>query len=201
MTKDHTQTIKYLTPEEIKQLFNKISDDRDRTIFYLMYLYGLRCSEVVRLTLQDLRLNDDRIFIKASKNGISRENVLDKTAKKLLITYLKGREAIIKNSKVISDSDILFLSGKLGNLSTIQIWRLYRQYATKAKLPEDKRHPHALRHSIAVHMADSGVPVERVKDHLRHRKIDSTMVYFQITNKKMLENQAEDLGGQFVVKI
>jgi hypothetical protein len=50
-------------------------------------------------------------------------------------------------------------------------------------------------------MADSGVPVERVKDHLRHRKIDSTMVYFQITSKKMLENQAEDLAGEFVVKI
>jgi site-specific recombinase XerD len=95
----------------------------------------------------------------------------------------------------------LFLSRKLGQLTTTQIYRLYHKYSTNAKLPEDKRHPHTLRHSIAVHMADSGVPVERVKDHLRHRKIDSTMVYFQITSKKMLENQAEDLAGEFVVKI
>ena len=196
-----TQTIKYLTPAEVKKLLTKIDDERDQAIFYLMYLYGLRCSEVVRLSLQDLRLNDDRIFIKASKNGISRENILDKTAKKLLINYLKGREAILKKSKIKSESNVLFLSGKLGNLSTTQIYRLYNQYATKAKLPQDKRHPHTLRHSIAVHMADSGVPVERVKDHLRHRKIDSTMVYFQITSKKMLENQAQDLEGEFVVKI
>lgn len=195
------QTIKYLTPEEIKRLFTKIEDGRDKAIFYLMYLYGLRCSEVVRLTTQNLRMNDDRIFITASKNGINRENVLDKTAKKLLVRYLKEREKILANSKVKNESTVLLLSRKLGNLTTTQIYRLYHGYATKAKIPEDKRHPHALRHSIAVHMADSGVPVERVKDHLRHRKIDSTMVYFQITSKKMLENQAQDLNGEFVVKI
>ena len=195
------QTIKYLSPDEIKRLFNKIEEGRDKTIFYLMYLYGLRCSEVVRLTLQDLRMKDDRIFITASKNGINRENVLDKTAKKLLVNYLKEREKVLANSKVKNESTVLFLSRKLGQLTTTQIYRLFHEYSKKAKIPEDKRHPHTLRHSIAVHMADSGVPVERVKDHLRHRKIDSTMVYFQITSKKMLENQAEDLNGEFVVKI
>ena len=78
------QTIKYLTPTELKKFLNKINKDRDKAMFYLMYLYGMRCSEVVRLTIQDLRLNDNRIFITASKNGISRENILDKTAKKLI---------------------------------------------------------------------------------------------------------------------
>ncbi len=195
------QTIKYLSPDEVKKLFKKIEGNRDKALFYLMYLYGLRCSEAVRLTMQDLRMNDDRVFIRASKNGISRENILDKTAKKLLSVYLKEREEILKKSKVRNESDSLFLSRKLGQLTTTQIYRLYHNYSTSAKLPEDKRHPHTLRHSIAVHMADSGVPVERVKDHLRHRKIDSTMVYFQITSKKMLENQAKDLAGEFVVKI
>jgi site-specific recombinase XerD len=195
------QTIKYLSPDEVKKLFKKIEGNRDKALFYLMYLYGLRCSEAVGLTMQDLRMNDDRVFIRASKNGISRENILDKTAKKLLSVYLKEREEILKKSKVRNEAESLFLSRKLGQLTTTQIYRLYHKYSTHAKLPEDKRHPHTLRHSIAVHMADSGVPVERVKDHLRHRKIDSTMVYFQITSKKMLENQAEDLAGEFVVKI
>lgn len=195
------QTIKHLSPEEVKKLFKKIESSRDKALFYIMYLYGLRCSEAVNITMHDLRMNDDRVFIRATKNGISRENVLDKTAKKLLSVYLKEREDILKKSKVKNQADSLFLSRKLGKLTTTQIYRLFNQYSTNAKLPEDKRHPHALRHSIAVHMADSGVPVERVKDHLRHRKIDSTMVYFQITSKKMLENQAEDLNGEFVVKI
>lgn len=195
------ESIKYLTPAELKKFFGKIDDNRDKAIFYLMYLYGLRCSELVRLSIHDLRLNDYRIFIKASKNGISRENVLDKTAKRLLQTYLKERETKIKKSRVIDKSEVLFLSNKLGNLSTTQIYRLYNRYAQTAKLPLDKRHPHTLRHSIAVHMAESGVSVERVKDHLRHRKIDSTMVYYQISSKKMLENQEQDLNSEFVVKI
>ncbi|MEM1312556.1 MAG: tyrosine-type recombinase/integrase [Patescibacteria group bacterium] len=195
------QTIKYLTPTELKKFLNKINKDRDKAMFYLMYLYGMRCSEVARLTIKDLRLNDNRIFITASKNGISRENILDKTAKKLIQKYLNQRDLIIKNSKLIEDSSVLFLSRKLNKLSTTQIYRLYDYYSKKAKLPLDKQHPHCLRHSIAVHMAESGVSVERVKDHLRHRKITSTMVYFQITSKKMLENQEQDLGGEFIVKV
>lgn len=195
------ETIKYLSPDEITRLFKSIISERDKTMFYLMYLYGLRCSEVVTINLSNLRMRDDRIFIRASKNGISRENVLDKTARKLLTHYLVVRDKVLSNSKLINESDVLFLSRKLGKLTTTQIYRLYHKYATLANIPKDKRHPHSLRHSIAVHMADSGVPVERVKDHLRHRKIDSTMIYFQITSKKMLENQALDLNSEFVVKL
>jgi site-specific recombinase XerD len=62
-------------------------------------------------------------------------------------------------------------------------------------------YPHCLRHSIAVHMPDSGVPVEHVQIHLRHRRIDSAMVYFQITSKKRNDIQEKALGGEFVVKI
>ena len=44
-------------------------------------------------------------------------------------------------------------------------------------------------------MADNGVPVEHVQMHLRHRKIDSTMVYFEITSKRRHEVQASALRG------
>jgi integrase len=192
-------TVKYLTPAEITKLFSKIESERDKALFGMMYYYGLRCSEASRLTLKDLRVEDMRIFIQASKNGISGEYALSKEARKLILPYLKER------LKSKSHSEALFLSKKAtlesGHLDPSQINRLYKQYAKEAKIPEGKRHPHTLRHSIAVHMADSGVPVEHVQIHLRHRKIDSTMVYFEITSKRRHEIQLRALASSGIALI
>jgi integrase len=192
-------TVKYLTSEEVTRFFSKIKTERDKALFGLMYYYGLRCSEASRLKVSDLRMTDGRIFIEASKNGISGEYALSKEARRLLTPYL----AIRNKSK--SYSDALFLSQKSiiesGHLDTSHINRMYKAYATKAKIPMDKRHPHTLRHSIAVHMADSGVPVEHVQIHLRHRKIDSTMVYFQITSKRRHEVQLKALSGKGIAQL
>jgi site-specific recombinase XerD len=59
-----------------------------------------------------------------------------------------------------------------------------KHYAGKAKLPEDKSHWHTLKHSIAVHLAESGADVKELQNYLGHKKIDSTMVYFQFTTKQ-----------------
>ncbi len=192
------ETIRYFSPEETKRFFSKIKRKRDRALFFLMYTYGLRCIEAAGLDLEDLRLRDDRLYVHAAKNGKSGEVTLTREAKKVLDIYIKER------AQQNGYHDALFLSRKSktadGRLSTTQIYRLFRYYAQKAKIPKDKQHPHVLRHSIAVHMADSGVPQEHVKEHLRHRKISSTDDYFEITNKKRHEFQAKALASEFVVK-
>ena len=202
------QTIKYLSTTQVEKLLSKIDILRDKAMFTLIYLYGLRISEATGIRLSDLRLNDNRIYIRASKSGISGEQVLTKQAKKYLIPYLEERSETSRRKKIngvrtsYSDrSDILFLSKKGGRLDNSQVFRLFKSYATKARIPEDKRHAHVLRHSIAVHMAEDGVPVEYVQQHLRHRKIDNTMVYFQITNKKRHEMQLKALGGESIARV
>ncbi len=191
-------TIKYFSPEETTRFFSKIKSTRDRALFFLMYTYALRCVEAAGLDLDDLRMRDDRLYVHAAKNGKSGEVTLTREARNVLEIYLKERAQHTRHHAA------LFLSRKsktgAGRLSTTQIYRLFRQYAQKAKIPRDKQHPHVLRHSIAVHMADGGVPQEHVKEHLRHRKISSTDDYFEITSKKRHEFQARALASEFVVK-
>ena len=45
-------------------------------------------------------------------------------------------------------------------------------------------HWHTLKQSIAVHLAESGADVKELQNYLGHKKIDSTMVYFQFTTKQ-----------------
>jgi site-specific recombinase XerD len=208
------ETIKYLSTNQVEKLLSKIDILRDKAMFTLMYLYGLRISEATSIRLDDVRLNDNRMFIRASKNGISGEQVLNKQSKKYLIPWLEERKEIVSKKKIggvkmnsvsnfdtDSDKDILFISKKGNRLDNSQVFRLFKDYAKKARIPEDKRHPHVLRHSIAVHMAEDGVPVEYVQQHLRHRKIDNTMVYFQITNKRRHEMQEKALGGDSIARV
>ena len=194
------ETIKYLTTKEVEKLLSKIEDPRDKAIFTLMYYLGLRCIEAVNLTVNDLRLEDNRIFIKAAKNGVSGEHILTKESKKVIKNYLPQRETKIVKMRL--DTPILFISKKGGKLSVRQIERLFKQYCIQAKIKDQsKHHPHTLRHSIAVHMANSSTPVEVVQIHLRHRKIDNTMIYFQITSQVRHQMQEKALQGVWVARL
>lgn len=189
------ETVKWFTPDQLSLFMSKIDNARDKALFSMMYYHGLRRIEAVSLNLSDVRLKDERIYIHAAKDGISGEYALSRKVKKHLLAYLKVRGI---------EEAALFLSRKTNNgkaLSTTQVSRLFSKYALKAKLPKDLHHPHVLRHSIAVHMADSGVPQEHVKLLLRHRKSSSTDVYYQITNRKRDEFISRAWEGEFVVNI
>ncbi len=64
--------IKYLTQDEAGRFFSKISDRRDRAMFKLMYDFGLRASEVGKLTLKDVDLERGRLWITRVKGRCPR---------------------------------------------------------------------------------------------------------------------------------
>jgi site-specific recombinase XerD len=184
------ETVKYLSKEQVEKVFARITSKRDRAMFALMYLYGLRCTEAARLTFQDLRLEDRRLFVQAAKRGNSGEVSLGNDILRYLRAYLTERGNM---------PGALFLSRKGGKLSTRQIRRLFEGYAEK--MPEDKRHPHVLRHSIAIHMVEQGEDVRLINQHLRQKSMQSTSVYVQIADKKRLEMQERALNGIGIARI
>ena len=173
---ENLKTIKYLTQEEVARLFAKIKDKRDRAMFNVVYKYGLRVSEVGLLKIDDVDLERRRIRIYRLKGGVSGEYGIFSDTARLLKAYLKTRENDFHS--------VLFLSRKKNALSRKTIDDLFREYARKAKLPNDKRHAHTLRHSIAVHMLDAGHTQEEVKDQLGHKYIQTTDVYAAISGRK-----------------
>ena len=173
---ENLKTIKYLTQEEVSRLFSKIQDKRDRAMFNVVYKYGLRASEVGLLKIDDVDLERRRIRIYRLKGGVSGEYGIFSDTARLLKAYLKTRENDFHSA--------LFLSRKKNALSRKTIDDLFREYARKAKLPNDKRHAHTLRHSIAVHMLDAGHTQEEVKDQLGHKYIQTTDVYAAISGRK-----------------
>ncbi|HUD44378.1 MAG TPA: tyrosine-type recombinase/integrase [Patescibacteria group bacterium] len=190
------EQIKFVSPDLIETFFRKIKSTRDKALFSAVYYYGLRASEVGLLTIEDIDMDNNRVFIHALKGGISGQHLLNPIVKRYIKSYLDQERLRLRTIQ-----QALFLSQKGTPITSTQVYRLFHAYARKAKFPIDRRHPHVFRHSIAVHMAEGGFDVYQVKEHLRHKKIDNTLVYFQITNKTRMEKQREAFNSPMLARI
>lgn len=182
--------IKYLSKQEIERFFLCIKDRRDKALFGIIYLYGLRVSEATLLEPPDVDLEKRRIFIHRVKGGIGGERPLLKSTERLLRRYLKVR---------LQTGRGLF-TGREGNLTRQRIYQLFKKYAGEAGL-DSTYSVHCLRHSIATHLLDAGEGIEFVRDHLGHRNIQNTMIYAQITDNRREEAFRRIEGSSRIAKI
>ncbi len=74
-------------------------------------------------------------------------------------------------------SKYVFTSQKSGRVHRSQFYRIFSSAAEQAGLPKDKRHPHCLKHSLAVTLVEANVNLATVRIALGHKSIASTAVY------------------------
>jgi site-specific recombinase XerD len=113
----------------------------------------------------------------ARPEGKRGEALLDEV--KVLKAYLAER--------VEDGSGYLFLSQKGGAMSRQHFHTLFQSLAEEAGIPEEKRHPHVLKHSIATHLIGENVNLAVVQQKLGHRSISSTLIYVGISGEQVSE--------------
>jgi integrase/recombinase XerD len=170
----HSNLPTYLTQQQVTLLFALIRSARDKALFATIYLYGLRVSEACALRRDDVDFERRRIRIRRVKGGNSGEKPMFRRLLRILRRYLASRD----------DGDPALFAGRQGPLSKRRVQALFVGYALRAGFPETHRHVHILRHSIATHLLDAGEPIDFVKDHLGHRKIESSLVYGRVSDRR-----------------
>jgi integrase/recombinase XerD len=154
---------------------------RNRVMWYVAYIAGLRASEVGRLELRQLRWeHEESVFSlviswsKAAEGDVVMP--LDDTASRLLGEYLRIRPAIFAPR---AESPYLFPTALGGPIGRLRVYKLFAARVKAAGIERGKRRltPHVLRHSIATHLLRSGCDIREVQDHLRHASIETTAVY------------------------
>lgn len=189
------RVIAYCTKAEVERFFDAIPADahRDQLLFDVIYRYGLRRLEASALRRDYLR--EGLISIARAKGGISGEYPVHPLTRRYLWAYL--------NERGDDDNPYLFVSRQGGNmrpLSPSMIHHLFRRYAEAANLPPNLRHPHVLRHSIAVHLMNAGWDIADVQDWLGHRDINSTTVYAAVTSKRRRETWSRTLNSDEIAR-
>ena len=171
-----TNDMQFLTKGELKALLDrlKMKSQRDYAMILLAYRHGMRASEVCNITMQNLDLEAGNIRCQRGKGSISNWQQLPIDEIKAIKTWLRRRPKV--------DTDCLFISNRGTPMSRSQFFRLFKDHAHAVGIPEEKQHPHVLKHSLGTHLANAGMPVQVIQARLGHRNIQNTMVYLQISS-------------------
>ena len=182
--------VKYLKQDELKKFFSAIEKSenkfwlRDLTAFQIIYYCGLRASELQLIKKEHYNKDTGEIFITRLKGSRNNTIRFDDKRKKLLNRYI--REYTGNEDYQINEDDATLFKSKSGKPLELEWIRfLMKQYGVLAKLPKDKQHPHCLKHSIAVHLAESWVDLKDLQYYLWHINVNNTTIYFQYTTKQL----------------
>jgi len=159
---------------------------RDRAILELLYATGVRVSELVGLNLRDVDFKNKllRVFGKRRKERIV---PFGDPAAKALKDYLAVREIFLMNAPVTKrDAQPLMLNYQGTRMSSRSVGRLIEKYIKLCAGIHDIS-PHALRHSFATHLLDSGADLRDIQELLGHARLSTTQIYTHVSMEKLIE--------------
>jgi integrase/recombinase XerD len=156
-----------LEESEVAKLIDRAPEGRDQVMLRLLYMSGVRVSELAQLKWCDLmpRAEGGQITV-FGKGGKTRAILLKPTTWNLLLAIRGGAGAV----------DPVFRSRKGGHLDVSQIRRIVYAAAGRAGLSK-KVSPHWLRHAHASHALDRSAPIHLVQSTLGHASVSTTGRY------------------------
>ncbi|AVJ55698.1 site-specific tyrosine recombinase XerD [Idiomarina sp. OT37-5b] len=158
---------------------------RDRTMLEVLYASGLRVSELIRLQLEQVSLQQGLVRI-IGKGDKERLVPLGEEALDWLQQYLRhGRPALSdKNSPWI------FITQR-GTLLTRQaFWYRIKHYAAQAGIRAHLS-PHTLRHAFATHLLNHGADLRVLQMLLGHSDLSTTQIYTQVARERLQSLHAQ----------
>lgn len=156
---------------------------RDSALLELLYGAGVRVSELVGLSLQNIDLSEQYILVfgKGSKERII---PIGRLAVKAISSYLQESRPVLLR-KQPEKTDALFLNHTGTPLSDRSVRRILDKYVTR--LAVHKRvTPHTLRHSFATHLLDNGADLRSVQELLGHVSLKTTQVYTHVSSERLV---------------
>lgn len=171
-----------LTIQEMKRLLEQPNlslrmQIRDRAIMETLYSSGIRLNELIQLTVHDVDLKENILYIRKAKGKRQRVVPIGKNATKYLKEYLTNiRPRYAKKNK---KSRKLFLTDEGKPVTGNSIRTALFNYKKAAGIKKTAS-PHSFRRSCATHLLQQGADIRYVQKLLGHRHIKTTQIYTRI---------------------
>jgi len=154
---------------------------RDLALAEILYGSGLRVSEALSLSVDDVRT--DRGFVRVrGKGGKDRLAPLSEAARMRLAEYLRERSGLHAQDA----EQALFLGVRGGPLTRREAARIVARLAVEAGVTQSV-HPHTLRHSFASHLLQAGADLRSVQEMLGHARLSTTERYTHLDLRHIME--------------
>ncbi len=154
---------------------------RDLVFMILMYDTGARCGELLNMKICDLRLDGKHPIAYLHGKGRKTRTVplLAKTVQHCK-QYLRRFHP---NENMKSEAFLFYttIHGERQQMSPDTVAAFFEKYGHRAKaacteVPEHI-HPHMMRHTRAMHLYQSGMPLALLSQYLGHSQVETTMIY------------------------
>ncbi len=176
----------YLSTEEVDRLLTAPDTStprglRDRALIELLYATGLRVSELVRLKLSDVTL--DQGFLTCLGKGSKERMVpIGDSAVDWVRRWLAGGRGALLDGRT---SPWLFVSGPRGTpLTRVGFWKLLKRHGRTVGVGRALS-PHVVRHSFATHLLDRGADLRAIQMMLGHADLSSTQIYTHVLEARL----------------
>lgn len=172
-----------LTQSEIQQIYN-LADEKEKVILNLAYGCGLRVAELVAVNKEDIYLKENLLIVPKGKNSKRRIIPITEKVKKEIEFFLSTE---IENRQ---DKNAVVLNNKGNRMQEWTYNSTLKNLLKRIRIKEErikKISIHSLRHSIATHLLENGMELEKVRDFLGHSQLETTEIYTHI-NKNQLNN-------------
>lgn len=182
---------KSLTEAEVEALLDAPDTEdvlgvRDKCMLELLYATGLRVSELVGLTVQQVNLRQGVVRV-TGKGNKERLVPLGEEATQWLERYIASERNDVLNNSL---SDALFPS-KRGKAMTRQtFWYMIKRYTVVAGINKTLS-PHVLRHAFATHLINHGADLRVVQMLLGHSDISTTQIYTHVARERLKDLHSE----------
>ena len=174
-----------LTEQEVEKLLEQPDIEqnlglRDRTMLEVLYATGLRVSELVTLTIEQLNMRQGLIRC-VGKGNKERLVPLGEVALDWLQQYLLEARPLLLLGHVSED---LFPTRRGKSMTRQAFWYLIKRYAQQAEI-EKHLSPHTLRHAFATHLLNHGADLRVVQLLLGHSDLSTTQIYTHVARERL----------------
>ena len=177
---------KYLTEQQVSDLLNTPDVEvplelRDKAMLELLYATGLRVTELVSLTIENMSVQQGvvRVIGKGNKERIVPMG--EEAAYWVRQFMLYGRPVLLNRQS----SDVVFPSQRAQQMTRQTFWHRVKHYAILADIDADTLSPHVLRHAFATHLVNHGADLRVVQMLLGHTDLSTTQIYTHVAKERL----------------
>jgi integrase/recombinase XerC len=175
---------KALTVQEVEQLENSLGQTghprwRDDAIVRCALDLGLRSCEIAKLSLDDIDWRAGTITLRNTKSRREHVLPLPTATGHAIAAYLKHERPKTNNRAVF----VRRLAPRDQPIGPDLVRKAIRQAYARAGLPYTRSH--LLRHTMASRLLEGGASLKEVADVLRHRSLNTTLIYAKLDSRNL----------------
>ncbi|MBC5851582.1 site-specific tyrosine recombinase XerD [Vibrio metschnikovii] len=183
---------KDLSEEQVEALLNAPNPNdplelRDKAMLELLYATGLRVTELISLTMENISLRQGVVRV-VGKGGKERLVPMGENAIEWIETFIaQGRLHLLGDNT----SDVVFPSKRAQQMTRQTFWHRIKYYAVIAGIDVEKLSPHVLRHAFATHLLNYGADLRVVQMLLGHSDLSTTQIYTHVATERLKQIHSE----------